>query len=89
MRARKSFTRWRRTLSCRYCAPTGDAAKSIGWLHRATTKAEWTLLALAAFACFLPLDARIIDAAPGYAINVGGWLLLAAVSLWQKKTLRN
>jgi TRAP-type uncharacterized transport system fused permease subunit len=64
------------------------AAWTIGYLHRATTKAEWTLLALAAFACFLPLDVRIIDAAPGYAINIGGWLLLAAVSLWQKKTLQ-
>lgn len=35
---------------------------------------------------FLPFDIGFA-AVPGYAINVAGWVLLAAVSMWQKKII--
>ena len=65
------------------------AAWTMGYLHRSTTKLEWALLAVAALMCFLPIDMRIADPLPGYAVNAAGWFLLAAVSLRQRKTLND
>jgi TRAP transporter 4TM/12TM fusion protein len=62
------------------------AAWTIGYLHRPLNKIEWVLLGLAAAMSFLPLSIEIAGV-PGYAINVVGWLVLAAVSLRQRKSL--
>ena len=61
----------------------------MGYLHRATKKLEWALLAVAALMCFLPLDTQIANPVPGYAVNVAGWVLLATVSPWQRRTLND
>lgn len=62
------------------------AAWTMAYLHRPTTKFEWGVLAVAAILCFLPLDVQ--NAVPGHAVNIAGWALLAAVSLWQRRTIR-
>lgn len=60
------------------------AAWTIGYLHRPLNKIEWTLLATAAAMSFLPLSMGFASV-PGYAINIAGWVLLGAVSLWQRR----
>jgi TRAP transporter 4TM/12TM fusion protein len=59
---------------------------TIGYLHRPVTKPEWVVLGFAAVMSFLPLSVELLTV-PGYAINVTGWVLLAGVSFWQRKTL--
>ncbi len=65
------------------------AAWTMGYLHRTASKVEWILLALASAMCFLPMNISVADLAPGYAVNIAGVALLATISLWQRKTLRN
>ncbi|MGY9016409.1 MAG: TRAP transporter large permease subunit, partial [Rhodospirillales bacterium] len=60
------------------------AAWTIGYLHRPLNKIEWVILAVAAAMSFLPLNMGF-DIVPGYAINIAGWVLLAAVSLCQRR----
>jgi TRAP transporter 4TM/12TM fusion protein len=60
------------------------AAWTMAYLYRPTTGFEWVVLAVAAILCFLPIDVQ--SAVPGYAVNLAGWALLAAVALWQRRT---
>jgi TRAP transporter 4TM/12TM fusion protein len=60
------------------------AAWTIGYLHRPLNKIEWVILAVAAAMSFLPLNMGF-DIVPGYAINIAGWVLLAAISLCQRR----
>ena len=62
------------------------AAWTMAYLHRATTKLEWLLLLAAALMCFMPANLVLISTVPGYALNIAGWLLLAFVSVWQRRT---
>jgi len=63
------------------------AAWTMGYLHRASTTIEWVLLAVAALMCFVPVGWQIHDMIPGYVVNIAGAMLLALVSIWQRRTL--
>jgi TRAP transporter 4TM/12TM fusion protein len=63
------------------------AAWTMGYFYRPTTKSEWTLLAVAALMCFLPLDLRLVDDIPGYAANIMGWVFLGVVIMLQRKSI--
>ena len=65
------------------------AAWVMGHLHRRTTKPEWVVLALSALLCFLPVDIGLAEPLPGHALNVAGWVLLAGVSLRQRRNSLN
>lgn len=64
------------------------AAWTMGYLHRATTKLEWALLAAASIMCFTPINFQLLALVPGYVINVAGALLLVTISIWQRQTLK-
>lgn len=63
------------------------AAWTMGYLCRPATWTEWTLLALAAIMCFVPLYALPLGFVPGYFVNIAGALLLAAVWRWQRNSI--
>ena len=61
------------------------AAWTMGYFHRATTAMEWVLLAVASLLCFLPVSIELFGLFSGYSLNVIGALLLAFVSVWQRR----
>ena len=63
------------------------AAWTMGFLHRATTTVEWTMLAVASLMCFVPVHFQLFDIVPGYVVNVAGALLLVTISVWQRQTM--
>ncbi|MCG8545644.1 MAG: TRAP transporter large permease subunit, partial [Alphaproteobacteria bacterium] len=59
------------------------AAWTAGYFQRNMDPFEWVAAAIIAVLCFWPVD-RALLAAPGWAVNVGGALMLAALYVWQR-----
>jgi TRAP-type uncharacterized transport system fused permease subunit len=60
------------------------ASWTMSYFYRETNLFEWGLLALAALACFLPLDVQLLEWAPSYLVNIAGALILASVYILQR-----
>jgi len=63
------------------------AAWTMGYLHRATTWLEWSVLGLATLLCFLPVSTstQFFGLSSGHILNVIGALLFALVLGWQRR----
>ena len=64
------------------------AAWTMSFIFRSTNTFEWLMIGMAAIMCFLPYDLQLNNFIPGYVINVLGWLIVAGVISWQKKTAK-
>ena len=80
------WTLW--TIATATVGTVAFAAWTAGFLRAELSRTLWLVLLAATVLCFLPHDVRLAGPLPGYALNIAGIALFAALCLFQRPAER-